>query len=160
LAERMAWRGRACVPARAIRYPIGSKPNRLFRRLTCLRLVGTGLIVGAPPLEHPRAALRMRSGTPSAPLSSVASPLSIGSFNPLRGGRTMVLGPSLGGQHESGYTPPTRTLEKSPRLLHLQLRQSNLRKRSNGEKDLLGAAGWAGVAYPQPNDSAILVVSP
>jgi hypothetical protein len=55
----------SCVFAPATRYPVGSKPNRRFRRLTCLRLVGTGLIVGAPPPELPGPAFRMRPRTPS-----------------------------------------------------------------------------------------------
>ena len=40
------------------------------------------------------------------------------------------------------------------------VRQSNLRKRSKGEKSRLRAGGWAEVAYWQPNDLAIFVVSP
>jgi hypothetical protein len=81
-----AWLGAAvsCLSARATRTR-RLETQQAFRRLTCLKLVGTGLIVGAPPLEHPRAAPRIAIRNPSAPLSSVALPLSTGSFNPATG---------------------------------------------------------------------------
>ena len=81
----MPWRGRVLRLSSRALVPVGSKPNRRFRRLTCLKLVGTGLLLVRRPLEHPRPAPRMRSGTPSAPLSSLALPLSTGSFNPVTG---------------------------------------------------------------------------
>jgi hypothetical protein len=65
--ECMASRGRVLRLCSPYFGTVGSKPNRCFRRLTCLRLVGAGLIVSAPPLEDLRPAPRTRSRTPSAP---------------------------------------------------------------------------------------------
>jgi hypothetical protein len=72
--------------------------------------------------EHPRPAPRMRYGT------------CLDLFG--RSARKRI-------DPDNAYA---RKTENSPRLLHLQLRQSNLRKRSKGEKNLLNllrAGGWA-----------------
>jgi hypothetical protein len=137
---------RPCLASQlALLVPVGSKPNKRFRRLTCLKLVGTALIVGAPPLEHPRAAPRIAIRNPSAPLSRWLYH-SLPAASTVRQGKNMVLGPSLAVSTKVDI-PANAYARKSPRVLNLELTQSNLRKRSKGEKNLFRAGGWTGVAY-------------